>query len=125
MKFKFRLAYFLFGLMIGTFFVLFIFQNRGQNFCYLPNCRVLKDIRSKTLLVSEDAKKTFSQGWVNQKDIQNSLTYGDVDFSKSKIPYKEGGKIYVVEGRNTKNEPITIEIVNGGTKALVLSIKKQ
>ena len=125
MKFKFRLAYFLFGLMIGTFFVLFIFQNRGQDFCYLPNCRVLKDIRTKTLLVSDAAKSTFSQGWVNQKDVENTLTYGDVDFSKSKTPYKDGGKIYVIEGRNTNNEPIILEVVNGGTKALVLTIKKQ
>lgn len=125
MKFKFRLAYFLFGLMLGTFVVLFIFKSRGQDFCYLPNCRVLKDIRAKKLVFSDGAKSTFNEGWVNQTDVENTFTYGDVDFSKSKTPYKEGGKIYVVEGRNTKNEPITVEVVNGETKALVLSIRKQ
>ena len=76
-------------------------------------------------MISPEAKNTFSEGWVNQKDIENTLTYGDVDFSNSKTPYKEGGKIYVVEGRNTNNEPITIKVVNGGTKALVLSVKKE
>lgn len=125
MKFKFRLAYFLFGLMMGSFVVFFIFQQRDQDFCYLPNCRVLKNIRSKALTFSPEAKATISEGLVNDTDIRNTLTYGDVDFSKSNVPYKEGGKLYVIEGRNTKNEPITIEVANGDTKVLLISIKKQ
>lgn len=123
MKFKFRLAYYLFGLMIGGFAVMFIFNRRGQDFCYLPNCRVLKNIRSKGLFISDDAKKTFTEGWVNQKDVEMTLQYGDVDFSKSNKPAK-GGKLYVIEGKNTKGEPVIIEVINGENKATLLNVKK-
>lgn len=123
MKFTQRLAYYLFGLLLGCFVAFWIFNKRGQSFCYLPNCRVLKSIRSKGLYISNDAKKTFTEGWVTQKDIDLTLEYGDVDFEKSNKPIK-GGKLYVIEGKNTKGEPITIEVANSDDKATLLNIKK-
>lgn len=124
MKFKHRLAYYLFGLTLGGFLVAFIFAKRGQDFCYLPNCRVLKNIRSKGIVISPEAKKTLSEGWVTQKDVDNTLLYGDVDFSNSNKPYK-GGKYYAIEGKNTNNEPIIIEISNGDNRAVLINVKKQ
>jgi hypothetical protein len=123
MKFKHRLAYYLFGLMLGGFAVSFIFAKRGQSFCYLPNCRVLKNIRSKGLYLSDDAKKTFKEGWVNQNDVNMTLEHGTVDFDKSNVAVK-GGKLYTIVGKNTKLEPITIEVINSDTKATLVSIKK-
>ena len=63
MKFKFRLAYYLFGLLLGLFFVIYFLgakaESRGVEFCYLPNCRVLKDIRSKSFEYAPEAKATL------------------------------------------------------------------
>lgn len=125
MKFTHRLAYYLFGLAMGGFVVVFIFNKRGQDFCYLPNCRVLKNIRSKGLMFSKESEKTFKEGWVTKEDVSKTLEYGDVDFSKSNKPSGRGGKLYVIEGKNAKNEPIIIEVANSEERALLIDVKKQ
>ena len=124
MKFKYRLAYYLLGVLIGGIFLMFIFQNKRAEFCYMPNCRVLKSIRAKGLVFSAEAKKKFAEKWVTPQDIHNSLKDGDVDFDKSNKPAK-GGKLYVIEAITAQDEPITIEVINGSEAAIVKDIKKQ
>ena len=102
----------------------YIFAAKGADFCYMPNCRVLKNIREKGLTISKEAQQTLKQGWVNQEDVDNTLLYGDVDFSNSKKPHKGGGKLYVIDGKNIKNEPIAVEVVNFEDKAILVNVKK-
>lgn len=125
MKFKHRLAYYLFGVLIGGLFLMFVFANKKTEFCYMPNCRALKNIRSKGIVVSKEAQKRFNEKWVTMDDVQKTLQHGDVDFSRSNKPAPEGGKIYIIEGRNAKDEPITLEIVNHSDRAILRDIKKQ
>lgn len=127
MKFYQRLAFFLFGLLIGVIFLVYFLgakaESRGVMFCYLPNCRVLKDIRSKPFQYSEEASIMLSQTWIDTVDIRNTLTYGDIDFSVSNV--KEGAaKLYVIEGKTLDQVPITLEILNFEKKAVLKSIKK-
>lgn len=128
MKFKFRLAYYLFGLFLGAIFVIWFLKakasDKGVEFCYLPNCRVLKDLRSKSLDIDSLAKKSLAEKWVTMEDIKQSLRYGDVDFSKSNEPYKKG-KTYVIEGKTANNEEITITMVNYTNKVLLEKIEKK
>ena len=51
-----RFLFFFFGLAIGSVFVMFFFQRKGTEFCYLPNCRVLKDLRSKPLALADSLR---------------------------------------------------------------------
>lgn len=125
MKFKYRLAYYIFGLTLGFFLVAFIFNKRGQDFCYMPNCRVLKDIRAKGITVSKEAQATINEKWVTMDDIQNTLQNGNVDFDKSNKLNPGGGKIYMIEGRTAKDEPIILEFVNHSERAILKGIKKQ
>lgn len=125
MKFKYRLAYYIFGLTLGFFLVAFIFNKRGQDFCYMPNCRVLKDIRAKGITVSKEAQATINEKWVTMDDIQNTLQNGNVDFDKSNKLNPGGGKIYIIEGRTAKDEPIILEFVNHSERAILKGIKKQ
>jgi len=125
MQFKFRLAYYLFGFMIGGFLMYYIFNGKGAEFCYLPNCRVKKNIREKGLTISKEAQQTLKAGWVTQSDVDNTLLYGDVDFSRSKKPLKAGGKLYIIEGKTINNQPIDIEIANFEDKAVLIDVKKQ
>lgn len=125
MKFKHRLAYYLFGLCLGGFLVAFIFTGRGQDFCYLPNCRVLKNIRTKGVVYSDQAKQKISEKWVTKNDIAKSLKYGDVDFDKSNVPHKGGGKTYIIEGRNADNQEIILNITNYENKAVLQDITKK
>ena len=128
MKFQFRLAYYLFGLLLGGIFVMWFLKSkatdRGVEFCYFPNCRVLKDLRSKSLEIDSLAQQSFKEKWVTLEDIKQSLTYGDVDFEKSNEPYRKG-KIYIIEGKTSKNEDITITMVNYHTKVLLEKIEKK
>ena len=127
MKFSVRLAYYLGGLLLGTVFVIYFLQakaeSRNVSFCYLPNCRVLKDLRSKPLEVSPKADSIFLQKWVNLDDVKKTMEFGDVDFSISNKPI-DGGKIYFIEGKNTKGEPITVTMVNYEKKVVLKDIKK-
>lgn len=128
MKFQFRLAYYLFGLLLGAVFVMWYLKSkatdRGVEFCYFPNCRVLKDLRSKSLEIDSLAKKSLNEKWVTMEDIKKSLTYGDVDFEKSNEPYRKG-KIYIIEGKTSNNEDITITMVNYEHKVLLEKIEKK
>lgn len=125
MKFKQRLAYYIFGLTLGFFLVAFIFNKRGQDFCYLPNCRVLKDFKAKGLVISKEAQNKLNEKWVTMDDIKSSLENGNVDFTNSNKPNPGGGKIYIIETITAKNEPVILEIVNFSDKAVLKDIKKQ
>lgn len=125
MKFTHRLAYYIFGLTLGFFLVAFIFNKRGQDFCYLPNCRVLKDIRAKGVTVSKEAQATLNEKWVTMDDIQKTLEDGNVDFDKSNKPNPGGGKVYIIEGITLKDQPIILEFVNHSERAILKGIKKQ
>lgn len=124
MKFKHRLAYYLLGVLIGGIFLMFIFQNKRAEFCYMPNCRVLKNIRAKGLVFSQEAKAKFAEKWVTPQDIHSALRNGDVDFDKSKKPAK-GGKLYVIEAVTAQDEPIVIEVINGSEASTIVDVKKQ
>ncbi|MTG97783.1 MULTISPECIES: DUF4258 domain-containing protein [Myroides] len=123
MKFTQRLAYYLFGILIGCMFLVYFFGEKKTEFCYLPNCRVLKDLRSKPVVYSPEAENIFKEGWVTDDDVRNTLTYGKVDFSKSNIE-EESGKLYIVKGKNEAKEPIIVEIINYSDKVRLKNIKK-
>ncbi len=123
MSFIQRLAYYLFGLLIGCMFLFYFFGEKKTEFCYLPNCRVLKDLRSKPVSYSEKAEDIFKEGWVTNEDIKKSLQYGKVDFSQSNVEF-EKGKLYVIEGRDSKDEPITIKIINYDDRIQLADITK-
>ncbi|WP_158962927.1 DUF4258 domain-containing protein [Myroides fluvii] len=123
MSFIQRLAYYLFGLLIGCMFLFYFFGEKKTEFCYLPNCRVLKDLRSKPVHYSSDAEFKLKEGWVVEDDIRKSLQYGKVDFDQSNVDF-EKGKLYIIKGRNANEDPITIKIVNYTDKIKLLDITK-
>jgi hypothetical protein len=128
MNFYQRFAFFLFGMLIGIIFLIYFLgakaKARDVTFCYLPNCRVLKDIRSKPFQYSEDSSTVLAETWIDTLDVKNTLFYGDIDFSKSNV--KEGGaKLYVIEGQTENETPIILEVLNYQSKAVLKTIKKQ
>jgi hypothetical protein len=124
MKFKYRLAYYLFGMLIGVMFLMFFLGNKKAEFCYLPNCRVLKNIRSKNMTISAEAQKKLDEKWITLDDIRNAVQDGEVVFSRSKEKYK-GGTVYVIESETAKGEPVEVIMVNYESKVLLKDVKKQ
>jgi hypothetical protein len=123
MKFYQRLAYYLSGFAIGIVFLMMILNGKDTGCSYFPNARVLKNLRSKPFYYSETAKQKLNEKWVDTSDIRRTLTYGDVDFSKSNIKVK-GGKLFIIEGKTTKNLPIVLEVINNEDKAYLVDIKR-
>ena len=57
-------------------------------------------------------------------DVKNTLTYGDVDFDQSNVPFKKG-KLYIIEGKTVKNQEIILKVVNYENKAVLEEIIKK
>ena len=126
MDFKTRLAYYILGLFIGGLFLKFVLDytgGKGMDFTYLPNARVLKNIRNKPFDYSDIAKQKIESKLISIEDIKYILTEGDVDFDLSKKPI-QGGKLYIINGETKNNIPFTLEIINKEEKALLKDIIK-
>jgi hypothetical protein len=124
MKFSYRLSYYLFGFLIGCFFLFFILNQKNTRCSYFPNDRVLNNLRSKSFIYSDLSEKKIAEDWLDREDIINTVTYGDVDFSRSII--KSGkGKLYIIEGKTVKNIPIEIIVENYEDRAVLRDVVKK
>ncbi len=124
MRFRYRFAYYLIGFTLGLFFVTAVFIGKDTRCNYFPNARVLNNLRTKPFEFSPKAIEQMKQCQVDSTDIKNSLTYGDVDFDKSNIAVEKGGKKYIIEGRNGKQQNITLEVINYETRAVLTQVTK-
>jgi len=121
MKFYQRFAYYLVGFVIGMFVVAVVLTGKDTRCNYFPNARVLNDLRNKPFNYSIEASRKLSEDWIDTLDIKNTLTYGDVDFDKSNIPYQKG-KLYIIEGQTAKKDTITLRVINYESKAVLEDI---
>jgi hypothetical protein len=100
MAFLKRLGFYLFGLAIGLVFLAIFFKKKteetGVSFCYFPNCRTLKDIRSKPLTYSDDVRKLMNGNQLDSVKIAYFLKEGNVDFKKSDTK-SSPCKTYIIE----------------------------
>lgn len=124
MKFVHRFAYYLLGLIMGSFVVAAIFSGKDTRCNYFPNARVLNDLRTKPFYYSEQASQVLAEKWIDTIDIKNCLKYGDVDFDQSNLPFKNG-KIYVIEGQTVNKQKITLNVINYPEKAVLEKIVKK
>nr|WP_198999730.1 DUF4258 domain-containing protein [Flavobacterium sp. ASV13] len=124
MKFVHRFAYYLIGLVMGCFFVALVFSGKDTRCNYFPNARVLNNLRTKPFQYSDKAIQTLNEKWVDTADIKKTLTYGDVDFDQSNVPFKKG-KLYIIEGKTAKNQKIILKVVNYEKKAVLEEIIKK
>ncbi len=125
MKFFQRFAYYLVGLVLGLFFVGMVFSGKDTRCNYFPNARVLNDLRSKPFNYSEKATAILAEDWIDTLDIKNTLQYGDVDFDKSETKFGSSKKIYVIEGKTTKNQAIILKVSNQASNATLEEIIKK
>jgi hypothetical protein len=124
MKFFQRFAYYLVGLVIGIFFVSLVFSGKDTRCNYFPNARVLNDLRNKPFYYSDKASKVLAEKWIDTIDIKNTLEFGDVDFDNSNTEFQKA-KVYVIEGKTTKNQAIILKISNRAEKATLEEIIKK
>ncbi|MGB5359609.1 DUF4258 domain-containing protein [Eudoraea sp.] len=87
MAFLKRLGFYLIGLSIGLVFLFFFLKKKsdetGVSFCYLPNCRVLKELRSKPITYSKEIEQLVADQTLDSLSIAYFMNEGDVNFKKS------------------------------------------
>ena len=119
MGFVRRLGWYLVGLSIGIVFLVFFFKKKsdetGTEFCYFPNCRVLKDMRSKTLVFGDDLPEKYRDTLL----IRTFLTDGDIDFGKSDTK-SEPCKTYYIQ-HTVDSIELVMEMASCPNKVVVKS----
>jgi hypothetical protein len=124
MAFLKRLGFFLFGLSIGLVFLTIFLKKKseetGTEFCYFPNCRTLKDIRTKQISYSDDINQLIGKKELDSTDINSFLHNGDVDFGQSETKTRPC-KTYYIEGM-LKERTATLKVKNCLEKAVIESI---
>ncbi|RNC90116.1 MAG: DUF4258 domain-containing protein [Allomuricauda sp.] len=107
MAFLKRLGWYLVGLSIGLIFLVFLFKKKSEEsnveFCYLPNCRVLKDMRTKKLVLSDKAISQLTTFELDTLIIRSTLEDGSIDFSNSDTKSKPC-KTYLVNTPDQEKE---------------------
>ena|SRR5690554_6646840 len=114
MAFIKRLGFYLVGLSIGIVFLSIFLKKKsevtGTEFCYFPNCRTLKDIRSKEISYSAAIDRLLKEKKLDSTDIANFLNNGDVDFRKSDTK-STPCKTYFIEAP-IKDRKATLKVSN-------------
>jgi len=124
MAFLKRLGFFLVGLSIGIVFLTLFLKKKseetGTEFCYFPNCRTLKDIRSKPMSYSDEINRLLEEEKLDTLDIAYFLKEGEVDFGMSDTKSKPC-KTYFIEGL-IKDKEATLQVRNCTEKVLLEAI---
>lgn len=121
MAFLKRLGFYLIGLAIGLVFLTIFLKKKseetGVEFCYFPNCRTLKDIRSKPLSYSDEVQKLIDHQQLDSLSIADFLREGEVDFKNSDTE-STPCRTYVIDGV-IKNEPSRMTVRNCPDSAII------
>ncbi|SHI72339.1 hypothetical protein SAMN04487911_1054 [Arenibacter nanhaiticus] len=127
MAFLKRLGFFIFGLSIGLVFLTVFLKKKseetGSEFCYFPNCRALKDIRSKNISYSDAINQLIQEKQLDSTDIDNFLQNGDVNFKRSQTRTTPC-KTYIIEGTLREKEAV-LTVKNCAKKATIERIDTQ
>ena len=59
MNFLYRLSYYLFGFVIGMFFLMFFFSGKKTSCNYFPSKRVKNDLLKKQIIIPNHLKQEF------------------------------------------------------------------
>ena len=119
MTFKQRLPYFLGGLIIGIIAVVFILGKKNTSFDYFPNARVLKNIRIKNRVFSEEVFALINSNKIDTATISQILKKGNVDI-RNKIKMDTCIQ-YNIKGKKELNT-ILLTIKNCDSTAYIESI---
>lgn len=98
MKFIHRLGYYLSGFVVGIIMLMFFLGGKKTSCDWGLDARVLKNIRIKERIVTDDALKFFQKQQIDTSAISYILKTGDVNFRESDIEAKPC-KTYQVEGK--------------------------
>ena len=121
MKLIHRFGYYLGGFAMGLVILAFFFSGKKTSCDYFPDARVMKNIREKHRVYSEEAMTTFKINQIDTSVVSEILKTGDVNFSRSEAQRDPCG-IYLVTGR-TKLHNLELLFENCDTVATLKQVK--
>ena len=121
MKLIQRIGYYLGGFSIGLVLLAFFLNGKKVSCDYGPEARVLKNIRTKKLMLSDNALNQAFNIDLDTSSIKNILLNGDVDFSESDTRKKPCGVFHINSTLNDSD--IILMIENCDSLATVQEIK--
>jgi len=92
-----RFTLFGFGFSIGIILLLFFLNGKNASCDFFPNERMLKILRNKHRVYSEDVLQLMTTKKIDSTAIDFLFYNGDIDFSKSKV-HQEPCRYYWVDG---------------------------
>ena len=92
-----RFTLFGFGFIIGIILLLFFLNGKNASCDFFPNERMLKILRNKHRVYSEDVLQLMTTNKIDSIAIDYLLIHGDIDFSKSKV-HQEPCRYYWIDG---------------------------
>ena len=120
-----RLGYFLVGLSVGIVFLAFFLKKKteqtGVSFCYFPNCRVLKDLRSKPFYYSDQISEMLKNKELDTLTINSFFTEGEVNFGDSDTK-STPCKTYLIESE-IDNKNVSLKVINCPERVTVIDLK--
>lgn len=120
-----RLGYFLVGLSVGIVFLTFFLKKKteqtGVSFCYFPNCRVLKDLRSKPFYYSDQISEMLKNKELDTLTINSFFTEGEVNFGDSDTK-STPCKTYLIESE-IDNKNVSLKVINCPERVTVIDLK--
>lgn len=107
MKLLHRFGYFSVGLIMGIVILMFFLSGKKTSCDYSPTARVLKNIRIKERVFSDEAYLFFQSNNIDTSGVSALLNDGSINFSES----------------DTDNDTCNIYIVNGEFKSRILELQ--
>ncbi|WP_422104542.1 hypothetical protein [Winogradskyella sp.] len=121
MKFTQRLAYYLSGFAIGLVILMFFLNGKDASCDYGPNARTVKNISSKPIAYSDDARDFVANNAMDSLTIVNLIKYGRVDFTRSNTTL-DSCKIYHIDNSYKQRDmELTVENCDSIAKILDMS----
>ena len=118
-----RLLYFGGGFLIGLLLLLFFLGGKRASCDYGPTARVLKNIRTKQLQLSDSAQAALKELALDTSHINLVLRTGEVDFSQSETRL-DSCRIYAIGGVLPAGE-IQFRLRNCSDTAKVMTVRFQ
>lgn len=116
MKLLHRLGFYFGGFFIGLIFLMFFLSGKKTSCAYGPNARVLKNINTKTIVLSQNTIEFLEKNFLDSTSVFNVLKSGDVLFDQSKTKL-DSCKIYTIKLKEFK-----ITVANCDSLATVTNI---
>lgn len=104
-----RIAYYIGGFSLGLVLLAFFLNGKKASCSYGPESRVLKNITTKTLVISDEARLFVQQNSIDTIQINYILHKGDIDFSKSDTRKEPCGEYYIEGELNKREAALTVD----------------